>query len=465
MLVFSGVMMLALIALPLVFRELDPFTRANIVEYVPIMGTFQPTRVYNKPTLPTAQPATVSADLLATPIGVAVVPSPTLEPTISASPTPLLPTAPSMISLLATITMTPENGVELPTVTPFPTPTSLPTAVPTPLPTPTDPPVPVSYRLNGIKRVFQKWNDCGPANLTQALQYYGWSGTEDDARLAIKPTNDDRNVSPYELVEFVRNKTGVKAIARVGGNLTLLKRLISSNFVVIIEKGYDLPDGWSGHYLTLLGYDDARGIIYGGDTNLGFGPDGLGLPEKYEDIDTRWQSFNRTYIVVFPADRETELAGILGPDADPSQNLKRAADLAQRELNQKRDNAFVWFNLGSTLTQLGDYKRATVAFDQARNTGTQLPWRMLWYQFAPFEAYYRMGNFQEVKALADVTLANAPIEEARYWRALATAAMGNKTTAIAELKVVRQFNPNFKPAADALAQLQNGTFVAPIPGG
>ena len=37
---------------------------------------------------------------------------------------------------------------------------------------------------------------------------------------------------------------------------------------------------------------------------------------------------------------------------------------------------------------------AASAFDEARRIG--LPYRMLWYQFGPFEAYLRVGRYQDV---------------------------------------------------------------------
>lgn len=451
MFLVSGAIIAGLILLPVVFRGLDPELRFRLVKNIPVLGTLEPTRIYRATTLPTAQSNTTEqvAALLSTETPTPVPSStPTIEPTsllVTISPTPLLGQAVAMDI----------------TNTPRPTPTTLPTQLPTLPPTPTEKPIPLVWHLNGFKRVYQKWNDCGPANLTQALQYYGWSGTEDDARASIKPTNDDRNVSPWELTNFVSKKTGVKALARYAGDLKLIKRLVSSNFAVIMETGYNLPDGWAGHYLTILGYDDNLGVLFGGDTNLGFGSDNLGMREEYQDIDSRWQAFNRLYIVVYQREREQELASILGRDADPTENLRHAYEVALKELESNKDNPFGWFNLGSYYTQIGEYKKAVVAFDQSRNTGTQLPWRFLWYQFTPFEAYYKMGNFREVKALADVTLANAPIEEARYWRGMAAAATGDRANAIEDFKFVLRFNPNYSAAADALAKVQNGTFQPP----
>ena len=65
------------------------------------------------------------------------------------------------------------------------------------------------------------------------------------------------------------------------------------------------------------------------------------------------------------------------------------ASLAQAQADAARDanNAFYWFNLGATYNALGEYDKAATAFDQALALG--LPWRMLWYQFGPYEMCIR----------------------------------------------------------------------------
>jgi len=41
---------------------------------------------------------------------------------------------------------------------------------------------------------------------------------------------EDKNVSPWQMVRFVNDNTGVKALYRIGGNLQILKRLIAAQF-------------------------------------------------------------------------------------------------------------------------------------------------------------------------------------------------------------------------------------------
>ena len=115
-------------------------------------------------------------------------------------------------------------------------------------------------------------------------------------------------------------------------------------------------------------------------------------------------------------------------------------------------NAFAWFNLGTNLTRLGEltaeeeyFENAALAFDRAREIG--LPWRMLWYQFAPYTAYIGVGRFDEVLAL---TLSAQDVEETHLYRGHALLATGNPVAAEAAYRKALQLNPNFKPAEEAL---------------
>ncbi|MCL4260506.1 MAG: C39 family peptidase, partial [Anaerolineales bacterium] len=123
---------------------------------------------------------------------------------------------------------------------------------PTLTPTVTSTPLPASVNLTGFKYVDQRnrWNYCGPANLTMALDFVGWGGNRDDIARVIKPGiqdpkldfiqkgRSDVNVMPYELVDFVNDETEYRALSRLGGDIDLAKRLLAADFPFIAEKGY-----------------------------------------------------------------------------------------------------------------------------------------------------------------------------------------------------------------------------------
>ena len=110
------------------------------------------------------------------------------------------------------------------------------------------------------------------------------------------------------------------------------------------------------------------------------------------------------------------------------------------------------FNLGTIYNALGQFDEAALAFDKAREIG--LPWRMLWYQFGPYEAYYETGRYEDVIVLADVTMGDRPyFEESFYFKGLAQIALGQVEEGRQNLERYVAFNPNFQPAVQALADL------------
>lgn len=332
--------------------------------------------------------------------------------------------------------------------------TPIPMTNPTPQATPTLQvvlPLPASYRLQGIRFEAQTWNNCGPATLTNALSYYGYQDRQSRAAAWLKPNYEDKNVSPWQMAEFVNTQVPeipVFALVRTGGTLELLKRLLSNDFPVIIEKGYD-PEperlGWMGHYLLMTGYDDAAQTFYTDDSYIG-----ENTPYSYEYVQNFWQHFNYTYLVVYSASREAELKALLGTDADEFQNKVNSLERARTEASSNPQNAFAWFNMGSNFVSLGMYNEAAIAYDQARSIG--LPWRMLWYQFGPLEAYYQVGRYDDVVVLAQANLNDGGghfVEETFYYGGLARMGKGELERAISNFDAALQFNPNFTPAREA----------------
>ena len=319
-------------------------------------------------------------------------------------------------------------------------------------PTPTPPPpLPSSYRLSGIRFERQGWNNCGPATLTNALTYFGYRDNQNRAAAWLKPNGEDKNVSPSQMAEYVNTKVPelpVYALVRVGGTLDLLKRLIANNFPVIIEKGYD-PEpqrlGWMGHYLLMVGYDDARQTFYTDDSYIG-----ENTPYSYDYIETYWQHFNYLYLVLYTPNREAELLVLLGSDANLWQNHYDALQRAVQQATANQQDAFAWFNIGSNMVALGQYAEAVTAFDHARALG--LPWRLAWYRFDHLEAYYKMGQYDVVLALAQANLNDGGgqyVEETYYYGGLARLGKGEIDRAISNFDAALQFNPNFLPARQA----------------
>ncbi|HEX6033997.1 MAG TPA: C39 family peptidase, partial [Anaerolineales bacterium] len=342
-----------------------------------------------------------------------------------------------------------------------PAPTGTPLATPTASLVPT--PIPASISLNGIRHEYQQFNNCAPASLSMVMSYWGWTGNQFETRAYLRPNfeTDDKNVNPFEIVDYVEKNTQYDALWRVGGNLDMLKRLLAAGFPVLIEKGLDPhDDAWLGHYQIVSGYDDARGRFLVYDSYEG-PAEAWGVP--YEVIAQFWRHFNFAYVVVFPPERAAEVHSILGPQSDPQQNFQYAANLALSEAESLtgREQFFAWFNRGSNLVYLQDYAGAAQAYDTAFTLYAALPleerpWRLLWYVDGPYAAYYHTGRYQDVVNLAHSTLINVDkpvLEETYYWRGMAKLALGDQPGAVEDLQRAAALNPNSTPAAQELQKI------------
>jgi hypothetical protein len=385
---------------------------------------------------------------------------------------PLVPVT-ATLETPPTAESTPESAAaviaEAPTETPTlassatPSPTLPPTAAPTVAPTEALPTLaataisasrPPAARMYGFRHVQQTWNNCGPANITMALSFYGWRDTQEVAQTFLKPDTEDKNVTPAEMVAFVNERTQVKAITRIGGDMELLKQFIAANIPVIVETSYAFEGyDWIGHYQTVVGYDDAAQVFYVYDSYLGPGQNGEGIPEPYERFDRVWQNFNRVFIAIYEPNREGIVADILGELADVNAAAERALLTAQDEASRDPRDAFAWFNMGSSLVELGRYEEAASAFDRASMIG--LPFRINWYQFGQFEAYYEVGRYQDVLALVNTNLTNGAqyVEETHYWQGRVFAAQGRSSDAAASFNRALSHNPRFQAARDALGSI------------
>jgi tetratricopeptide (TPR) repeat protein len=336
--------------------------------------------------------------------------------------------------------------------------------------------------LEGVKYVDQhnRWNYCGPANLTMALNFWGWPGNRDDVARVVKPGVDepdmdfiqrgkpDKNVMPYELTGFVTDDTEFNAVLRVGGEIGLLKNLIAHGYPVVIEKGYYEADytgkvAWLGHYLFVTGYDDAKGVFIVQDAYL---QPGENLESDYDKFIEGWRSFNYTFFVVYPPEKEGEVFNLLGPWGDINWARQHALDIANQEISTTsgNDEFFAWFNKGSSHVELNQYADAAVAYDYAFLLYAQLgggdaqrPYRIMWYQTGPYWAYFNVGRYQDVINLANTTLndtvSEPTLEESIYWRGMAYLALGRQEEAIADFLETVYLNPNFVPGIAVLQQL------------
>jgi tetratricopeptide (TPR) repeat protein len=279
---------------------------------------------------------------------------------------------------------------------------------------------------------------------------------------ALKPDEKDKNVMPYEMVDYIQTQTNLKVYERVGGDLDLLKRFLAAGYPVLVEKGTYLRDltgvvSWMGHYQVITGYDEASQQFTAQDSFIK--PD---HPVSYEEMIDGWRAFNYTYLIVFPPENEAEVQALLGADADETTNYQNAALKASNEVYGLAgiDQYFAWFNRGTNLVKLQDFAGASAAYDEAFKvyptiSESERPWRMLWYQTGPYFAYYYAQRYYDLLYLSDGTLSamqgDKNLEESYYWRAMARAALGETQAAVEDFQLALKYHPGFGPA---LQQLQ-----------
>ena len=350
------------------------------------------------------------------------------------------------------------------------------------LPTALPPMVPPAVSLEGVRYEAQGWNNAGPATLAMALSVYGWDGNQQTAARWLKPDSEDKSVSPWQMVAYVNGQTPFQAIYRVGGTLDMLKSAVAAGFPVIAAVEMDIDsEGWFGHYQLVTGYDESAGVLLVYDSYLGPTTEPRRVP--FSEFDAAWWPFNRTFVVVFPPDRAADaqvaLLGyggatvleavpgatngdvqwtVVGTSSGPAYGAQMALDAALRATADSPEDVWGWFNLGTVYTMMGRFEDAAAAYDRALEMG--LPFRALWYQFGPFEAYFGAGRYDDVLALCASMLDVTPyVEEVYYWQALAHAAQGDVEAASRALEQLIALNPNFlvgelarfQAAPDALA--------------
>ncbi|MFQ5436630.1 MAG: C39 family peptidase [Anaerolineae bacterium] len=437
------ILIIGLLALPAAVQAIPGRYRVALQERNPFLSGIAEGVIDQVAPVPTALPAPKQAT---------AVPQVDISAALALEPTAVPPTATPIPTQPPTATPMTDTAV-----TPEPTPS--PTPIP---PTPTAVPLPSRVVLEGLGVVKQTFNSCGPANLTQVLNFYGSDITQEQVRLYLKPNYEDRNVSPWQIADYVNEQSQFKAIARSGGNFELVKRFIAAGYPVVIEEGYQLPEsGWWGHYLTVFGYDEELGEMYSLDTFLG--PwDGSGRVDKFEDVLPRWQQFNDTFYIVYRPEQEAEVMALLDPALRDNFSMwAHVAEMAQEEVAAEPENAFAWFNIGTANNRLGRltsepndlvyYQKAAEAYDKALELG--LPPRMLWYQHQIYWAYLKMDRYQDVITLANVTLetqGGRNVEETYWYKGHALAALGDRIGARQAYQSALAVNENFYPAQISL---------------
>lgn len=321
-----------------------------------------------------------------------------------------------------------------------------------PSPAPSLPPLPEQAIIPQQLHVYQTFNNCGPASLSMLLSYFGTNVSQQQLGQRLRPyqnaqgDNDDKSVTLEELA-VVGEEYGFTAFHRPNGNQQILQRLLAAGIPVVIrtwlEPGEDI-----GHYRVIRGYERA-GAVFVQDDSL----QGKDLRYTWSQLDELWQAFNYEYLVLAPKEKVQQVESILGAVADERIAWEQARSQIREELERQPNSVYSLFNLSVTEYELGNYEESIRAFEQAES---RLPPRMLWYQIEPIRAYFELGQYDRVLSISERILQNnnRAFSELHYLRGQVFLAREQTQAAQTAFRLAVQYNDQYEPARQALAELE-----------
>lgn len=301
--------------------------------------------------------------------------------------------------------------------------------------------------LPGAKWVAQTFNNCGPATTSMVLQYFGHTVSQEETKAKLRTNPDDKNVFTQEIADYIKRDYDISSKLLYGGDLNLLKKLISNGFYVVVEDWLH-PNEDIGHTTIIRGYDDEQGVLIADDSYIG-----VNITYPYEEfVQTQWKPFNYEYLPVYRSENEELLKAIIGEDWDRETMYQNSAKKAQTEIDNNQNDMYAWFNLGTSSYELGDFGKAKTSFEKSQSLGW--PKRMLWYQIQPIQTLNKLGDYQKAIELANLALSgNDSFAEAHLEKAIAYKGLGDLEKARNEANIALSYSPNFKKAQDFLESL------------
>ncbi len=338
-----------------------------------------------------------------------------------------------------------------PSATPFPS-AEIPVFIPTSKPSPTPIISPVQIKqpgdkelLHSQKYVYQTYNNCGPATLSMLLDFYGINATQQEIADQLRPYNnpqgynDDKSVTLDELASYSEQK-GLTTFKRPGGDINKLKQFVANGIPVITITWIDEKGGF-GHYRIIKGFDENKQQVIEDDSIFG-----QNQPVTYNEFNRLWQIFNYDYLVIVRPEQAETVKAILGEEANEQTAYQNALKRSESETGN-----FALFNQAINNYYLGNYSKTTQIFEKVH---TGLPYRLLWYQIEPIEAYLKQKNYDQVFALTNQIFQSGDpsFSELYYLRGQSYLETGEPELAKKEFEKAVLYNKNYQPALQQLQQ-------------
>ncbi len=299
--------------------------------------------------------------------------------------------------------------------------------------------------------IFQSFNNCGPAALSMALRFYGIEKSQEELGQTLRPwqnpegINDDKSVTLEEVAEESK-KYGFIPYRRPNGDVEKIKLFITYDLPVI-TRTWLKADEDIGHYRVVKGYNS--------ETNQLIQDDSLqnkNLWYSYDEFNVVWSKFNYEYLVLVPIDKVEIAEAILGEDLDEKTAWRKAAVRSEKMLSENPNDSTAGFNLSVAYYNTGEYQKSVDEFEKIES---QLPFRTLWYQIEPIQAYYELGKYDRVFAITDAILnnQNRAYEHAYLLRGKSYQKQGQTDLARGEFEKAVLYNSNLKEAQKARAAI------------
>ena len=243
------------------------------------------------------------------------------------------------------------------------------------------------------------FND-GPAILSAAFRY--WNIVENQYHIAevIHPTSQDPGNSFSELQSYTEAAhPEMMTITRLNGNADILIRLLQKGFPVILRVRFRSPyafwpndDRVVGRFILLLGYNAEEKTFFYQDTVSG---NNLSIAE--DQLLADWYPFQRTYLILYPGERDDEIRETLSENYFDELNRQQAEEKFRTDSNILTDNPFAQYNYALILERGGDHGGAWERFQMAEEAG--LPQRCLNYDTTMLQTALTLGYADDIDRL------------------------------------------------------------------
>lgn len=151
-------------------------------------------------------------------------------------------------------------------------------------------------KIDGVPRIKQLHNYCGPATMASVLQYNGEKITQEDVGKAVFDTVGNAT-NGADMLFYARNK-GYAAYSW-NSNIADVKRKLGAGAPVLVLQQNSTRDS-SGHYRVLTGYDDAKSKFYVVDP---YYDDITEL--TYSQCERLWKPMGYWALVIVPTAKDT----------------------------------------------------------------------------------------------------------------------------------------------------------------